>query len=778
MLAVPSAFGTIEVNVTRVGFPSLQSDVVRPGRWAPVLVDIALVNQAEAHGVARVSQPDIDGDRPYDEVPFHLRAENGGSQRLVLYVLPSYGETAIQVDFFDESGEALPVVSQGVMTFPARPAQQPTPLPDDDLLVLSVSTGTIGPLAELGDAIRQQHLARGIHVGHIGPTDLPEHWFGLEAVDVIVWDDADPADVTERQWQALVDWTGHGGILVVAASRTAASLALSPHIATRLPVDLGEVAAVTDLPAMRRRMMTTLDTADRPIDSGPPWWEAPYDPPIPIVRCRARPGAASLMDVQESPSLTADEVDLLTYRGWGRGGLFFLGVTLRDLFRGGGDIRDFFLLLAPNPKLTQPDRGMGAPQSLFAPVVSAVSFATSGGVYLVFAMLFSIGYFLAATFGSWAALGARGWRHHSWSGFAIVGLAASLLSVLIVNAVRGLGDSLHQISVVDLEAGSARGWGTSYFGLKTGIDRRMDVWLPADALSAESPGQSTCFLRPLPASAQETNIAGFADPEPYRLIPASAVVNDVRIRGTLKRFEGRWDGTVAGHVDAGITVKRRAIQLEPGSFVINRLGVDLRDCYLLHTTSEAEPGRGFRAADIYAHPLGEIKQGARIDLAEVCYARPPEQTLADFLKRRSLQTMHAAWAGELRSRVQNIGRRGAIDMPTPLGSEEAALLLLATLGEYDPAEDRTMFAQAFGKSWSRDRARQLDLSPWLRPSTVVLMGFADDPGPARLFRRVGDRPFAPMEPDARRARTLYRIRIPVTIMASEAPSPSNASESG
>ena len=45
----------------------------------------------------------------------------------------------------------------------------------------------------------------------------------------------------------------------------------------------------------------------------------------------------------------------------------------------------------------------------------------------------------------------------------------------------------------------------------------------------------------------------------------------------------------------------------------------------------------------------------------------------------------------------------------------------------------------------------------------MLIGFADDPGPVRLFRRTGDRPYRMLEPDPDRSWTMYRIRIPVTL---------------
>ena len=52
------------------------------------------------------------------------------------------------------------------------------------------------------------------------------------------------------------------------------------------------------------------------------------------------------------------------------------------------------------------------------------------------------------------------------------------------------------------------------------------MWLPTDPLSATEPAASTCSLRPLPAgNRQGEAISSFADPEEYRLMPGSAVLD-------------------------------------------------------------------------------------------------------------------------------------------------------------------------------------------------------------------------------------------------------------
>ena len=66
--------------------------------------------------------------------------------------------------------------------------------------------------------------------------------------------------------------------------------------------------------------------------------------------------------------------------------------------------------------------------------------------------------------------------------------------------------------------------------------------------------------------------------------------------------------------------------------------------------------------------------------------------------------------------------------------------------------------------WSRDRLRGLDLTEQFDDDSVILIGFAEDPGPVRLFRRRGDRPFKACEPDVGHSWTMYRFRIPAIVL--------------
>jgi hypothetical protein len=769
LTAPATTHATVEVNVTRVGFPTLErGDVVRNGAWTPLIVDLALVEQQSFDGTLRVGQLDIDGDECYDSVGVHLRAETGGTQRVYLYIPanPLRSQGRMHVELRDEEGTAVRVLSQGELTLQAQPAQIPSVIGDEDILVLSLSTGTIGRVRDVAGADQTAVYDRPLILGHMNPLDLPELWLGLEAVDYIVWDDARPEELTGRQLGALIEWVHQGGTLLLAASRTAGASALTDSLYAVLPVDLGEVVIVDNLPEVRRTLLAPRDEGTRrPRPNEVPWWKVPFDAPFPVVRCTLREGASPVCTDVSVPS------DVITERPVGRGHVIFCGVVLKDLFTAPGSPTVFFqrlfhLRVVPESK----DVGWSRPQSLFPYVISAVGFSAWSSLYIVAAFAFCALYLLCATFGTWGFLSMRGWTHHSWSAFAVVALVASALSVLAVNFVHGFGETLHQISVVDVDAGQTRAYGTIFFGLKTGTDKDLDMWLPSDQLSATEPGATECFLRPAPSSSDLGEAStSFADPEAYRLAPGSAVLDDVRIRATLKRLEGRWEGLIGGTVAGQISVK--GLRIRDGSWIANDLNVDLVNCWLLHTTQDFLSQGGSRSGSIYAFPIGTIPSGGRkVELATRCYQLSGQETFAQFLVRSTLAKAQIDWGRNFSTVLPGMPYGDETRNRIVPGQERNALLLASTVGEYDPSQELGMRRAVLGADyWSRDRLRQLDLREQLRRDSMILIGFADDPGPARLFRRTGDRPYTMLKPDLGASWTMYRIRIPVTLIGGPSP---------
>lgn len=760
LLFVGTARAAIEVNVTHVGFPGVRpaGDVFRYGCWTPITVDLALIGQPSFDGFVRVAQLDSDGDETFDAVEVHLRAETGGTQRVFLYApasAPDRGGTFL-IEVRTMEGELISVISEGQPKLRAEPAAEQTqPLRHDDALILSLSTGAIGRVVDLADDTPA--YARSVAVAHMSPADLPELAIGLEAVDYIVWEEAQPELLSKKQLAAIVEWVRRGGTLLISAARSAGALKLSPELEPILPVELGELVSVDDLPDVRNALLRAprLEGDAKLLQTD--WLDYPFPQPASLVKCLARPGARVVAREVDPPC------DVITRRGEGNGEIIFSAIALRDLFSAPCDSDPFFSTLFYFIVL-QPNELRGHPEALFDHVAAAVGFSSSGTVYLLIAALFSMVYVAGATFGLWAYLGTRGWRRHSWTAFAVAGGLASALSVMAVGAVRGIGDRLHQLSVIDVESGQREGFGTALFGLKTAVDKSVDVWLPDNWKSAREPIDTSCWLRPIPASGDSTSEirTRFADPAEYRLQPSTGVVEGVRIRATLKRFEGHWAGPMDGTVSGKIHVADREIL--DGSFVTNDLSVDLRDCVLIIPRLDPDHPNVRGPAAMYAVQLGTLKgKGQRVDLIGLpALAKDPQ----DVFPLKELQTQ---WGREFLRLIP--GMRPEFS----LGQERNALLLASTIGDFEPTEESSSMRGMFGlRTWSRDRLRGLDLRSHLlagKPQTndapavtgqAVLIGFADDPGPVRLFTRTrGIEEFGVLEPEAGSSWTMYRVRLPL-----------------
>ena len=205
--------------------------------------------------------------------------------------------------------------------------------------------------------------------------------------------------------------------------------------------------------------------------------------------------------------------------------------------------------------------------------------------------------------------------------------------------------------------------------------------------------------------------------------------------------------------------------LEDQVYLVQPLGVDLVDCYLLHPTRDFSTKGSVRSDGIYVFPIGPVpSDGRKIDLAYRCYPPEEEEKLSQVLQRSTLTKAQSEWGAAFRSVLSKVGYGSESRTRVALGQERNALLLASTLGEYDATQVAGLRTSFFGlAAWSRDRLRQLDLREQLRPGSVILIGFADDPGPVRLFRRVADRPYRMLKPDPDHSWTMYRIRIPVTL---------------
>lgn len=751
-------FSTAEARVVgdivRVGFPSVGGihqgrDLVRDGSWVPIVVDLSIEGQASLEGWLRLSTRDKDGDLCVDRQRVQLLAEQSSARRYTLYTLATH-QANVAVELINDNNSRIEIETRGVASWRVTPTVSPATLHDNDYLVLSVSSVTAGKVVRLQEP-SEDEVSRPVYVAHVAPNELPSLWIGLEAVDAIVWDDADPADLTPAQMNALTEWTRQGGTLVVSTTERAIELFKSP-LAEMLPVRLLDVTSATSLPRTQQLMSLQNDYS--------------FAAPVPVVNCRLKDDAIAVAEDQ-----VADEiVPIVSRRLFGKGRVVFVAAQMRQLFRDeDANVRRFFIRTL-ELRSRKSDSSLQS-KVLFSEIDKWAGFSQVGALYLAIALVFVAGYVLVATFGSWAFLKQRQWTRHSWTAFGVLGLACCFLSVVGVQSVRGVGRKLLQLSVVDGEIGSSAVQATSYFGLKTSVFGSLDVWLPQDYPREDDPTQLKCMLKPLPAIVTLSNSPrSFIDPARYQLRPARAEILGVPIRGTVKQFEGRWSGHLSGRMLADVRIvsgesgSHADLRVSAGSQLTNQLGVDIDHGYLVYSASDVfQSGRWedtghLRPEEIYVIPIGPIGDGQSVMPGQIAYLDTSgvDMPFKEWRKKWNLKTV-------LERLAKQWGLTGGALTGLPQGWQpvsklEMSLFVAGFVEEYHPELRHNAFGQLTESLFSLAHCRQMELGGLVDQDHALLIAVTNAPGPSPLCVRSGDE-YERLEPTE--AYTMYRLRIPL-----------------
>jgi len=788
--AAPVARGDIIGDVVRVGYlvdsgGQESLSVVRVGAWTPVVVDLALQQQTSFDGLLRVRQFDRDGDIYVDSVPVHLADTGAGAgQRYWLYSVahPQDARTRdfevelLESETGDESDASLvQVISGGVPVSAMVPPMQPEGLPDDACLILEISDSTLGRVRHLQDNKYQNRFDRDIFIAHGSPADLPGNWIGLEMVDYLIWDNADPTQLTPAQARALVEWVEQGGRLVLAAGRTSDTLTQSKVFGPLLPVRFERVASTSHLPTVRTRLLGLVgDNA------------ASYGRPVVYAECTVLPDP----DVKHVLFDAGTRSTIVAARRVGRGRLIYVAAALSDLLaEPEADYGRFFERVLELRQTPVGDETANLTYiNLFRFLDREVGFYESGALRLVLVLLFAVAYVLLATLGVWKLLQVRNQLKQSWTALAAVAVLATLVSLLGVQMVHGVGRDLRQLTIVDGVSDQVAAQATAYFGLKTATHSRLDLWLPGDYRLQTEPAATACMLKPmLDPLAYGQKAAGFTDPSRYWLRPSTAEVHDVPLRATLKQFEGQWRGELRGTVRSSVAAaevpvsassdppsSRLVYGVTADSWIENGLDANLYNCQLVITEHEAMAPQSFlsisqRSRDafhMHVFALGELKAGERVNLYQRIFLDGGKVISSERYDRQGLNVVQRGWGDAFITLAEFAGiEEESLDYR--LQHYEFALLLASVIADIDP-NGFGISAYAGLRVFSRARIRQLDLSDQIRPGTGLLVGFSDDPGPVRLATRTSGRSaYEPLDPA--RPRTVYRFLIPIKPLEQPAP---------
>lgn len=773
-LMSPRAGAQVSARIDRVGLFAGADPLVRSGNWSFVEVSLRFLGAAPFDGQLRLNQQDRDGDVVTSVLPVALAPNEEWRPYQVYFVPYESGSGEIRVSLHDASGVLVPLTSDAGEPLTELTAPPVGEVRSEDLLILDLTHPRRLPhIAALDkDAAGEREHLNARQVRGLLPRELPSSWQGLEPVDAIVWDDADPTELSQQQIEALLSWVKAGGRLLLTAGKNWQALAQSP-LATALPVTVRGISQTTEAQEF-------LDLVEN--DSYESYLGR-YYLKNPITRCRMSPLPGALPMPAECPNAQICHRRLL-----GRGVLVFVGAPLRQLLPppkkpekadGEGNAPETakpeddpflqiaceklvarrLLALPPVREESANTLMMASSPDLFQFLRTSIAFESVGTRFLILAILFAVAYTFLATTGSYWYLKRRSWEHHCWTAFGAASIAASIIGTGMVGLLRGVQKKLWQTTVVDAQAGLDYGYASCLFGIKTPNHTRLDLRLPIG--DPEAGLEHGGALRAMPASGSfESPDSHFTAAAGYECELGGAALRGVPIRATLKEVQGSWHGPLGGVFEGRLflkkTTEKDAFRYEfgEGSFLRNNLGVDLHDCYLLETSEEVAGERPTTLTRCYF--IGELpKSGpeSQLDdqaLRQRLYYEKDKNGAPDapLVRRKQLPLLDQVLeekAGPLRPLASTDFSSAGLKLT---GDQEYPAMLLLSLFDLMPKEERNRPA------FHRSHGRGLSCTHRLGKQTALLIGHAYDPPAATL--EVEGRPLKP-----NKSHTIYRFVIPV-----------------
>jgi hypothetical protein len=393
---------------------------------------------------------------------------------------------------------------------------------DNDSLVLDISNKAVSHLTRLNSVSDLQDPGYGtrkhyrkIYVARAPAlTTIPDQWFGLESIDTVVWDLADPrsGQIGKNQLAALLEWVKRGGHLIVGIGENEGFIRDS-ELVDYLPVILtGGSRMVSEFPRF--------DTANVIAEL-----RGSLDTPVAVANNKLRDGAIQIMwdEMDGSP------MPLIAMHGVGSGRVTAVTAPMSALLRAGTEERALAQLLDFNNNTTRYNEdesqslafSMQIPPEIAPEVLGAVSFARAGGLLALLATFFVASYITLSTLVSWVWLKRFKRQSLSWPLFGIFAIAASLLSLGTVRVSRGLTSSVQQISLVDFASGEREAYSACWFGYRSPNRETPTFTLPT--VIGDRQITSNNYLRPMaPLDGSQ-----YATPSAYTSQVTMAELSDV-----------------------------------------------------------------------------------------------------------------------------------------------------------------------------------------------------------------------------------------------------------
>ncbi len=616
-------------SVEGLGF----QNIYRPDCWTPIHITLRADSGKSDQYQIQVKQEDMDRDHPVFTRMISLTGNAAGSsvrdQKFHMYFkpqptgdgLPDSNEplaelqAMLPVSLCTSGGKWLSNLPISTTINNIDPKSGPFASHRGTRLILAVSDGSSHPVsADYENAIG---ILEDVKFVTVHAADLPESVLGYDAVDAVVWLNADPAELKlggDERYRALQAYVRRGGSLVICTPTDWQKLL---GFADLLPVTISSAETKKDPDPLRTigrgRNADTLSATE--LRDG---WDTL---PGPFTLARA------------TPKPTAHVVDWISWNGqndqspWlvrapvGAGVVTWVAQDLGDVsvtraLRNWPRIWDHVLDLHNETIVvaidTPDDVKFDFKESGMLDIgYSALSGLelTSKSMWLVtLAIVFFIAYWLLAGPGSYAYLATKHRASLSWFIFALSALAATAVTVLVVRLTLRGAPELRHISLVRAATNEP-----------AIVYSRFGLYIPRD-------GVQTLELKDMAPNSLAT-LSAFAihpqhlvndnvpdDPGPeYQVMmrdidSQEPAILRVPYRSTLKKFEADWSGEISGRIEgAGKLSDGQKID----GILTNGTGKRLRNIYIAYFQPDAN--RPFGGDDmIFFTPIWD--PGTSIDL--------------------------------------------------------------------------------------------------------------------------------------------------------------------
>lgn len=752
----------VQADATTLGFQAnVQSrNIVRENQWFSFVLELTALGSEHFQGRLHVERVDRDGDRVEFVEPNVAVTAGGGLRRVWCYAVATRSRTGAPPTVRIADTEGNHVAEVDLPTFEIIGADTRLVVDVSDRAVNMLRRLDTGPTTYFSRQTGDSASYRSTCVASLAARDLPDRWIGLEAVDVLVWDDPDPSAVSDAQAAAIVDWVRNGGQLVLGAGANWGKLRDS-RLSELLPFTTESVATETDRLEFFPKRFWSMDVPST------------FAAPIAVVVARPHPAAQSWLNDRLPDGRT---LSLVACRSFGSGRVLATAARLRDLMDRLPDDRFLHMLIEVHTfseKFVQNEANKLsfsalARPPLFQDVVEPIEFRRQAGLLVLAAVAFVGAYILLATAASWVWLVRRQLTHTSWTVFAAFAVVASLVSVGAVGLTRGMAASLAVVSVVDAQAGDSAARATVFLGYRSPTRARIGLQFADGG-----------FVRGLGTSG-ESGSQHYATPLRYSADVPTGGLSDVPVRATLKEFEGRWNGSLSGAISANLSVDRATGRVTPVSWVTSSLNEPLLGGYLLYIDPRLQdvdgvPQRlgGLVRSDRKLFGSDTPPPSVNVLVARVPALKPGEKVsrigreeyerfdaamsrwLAAERRAEDEPLLPTLWHAQNRDWAQSLSHVLLLT-GAPLPSNWAALLLASTRDLYQHNLASSNDLDEPGTPLSTEGLPDLDVTHWLTRGEGVLLLIGEHAGPALPI--LDGQPYNP-----RRARgvTLYRVRVPI-----------------